>query len=474
MNDKSPRPMAFNAFAMNTITHMSPGLWRAPGDRTRSYRELSYWQDLARLAEEGCFEALFIADVLGLYDAYQGNDQAAYRSGVQVPVNDPLTIAAIGAAVTEHLGFGITASVFFEHPFPFARRLSTLDHLTGGRIGWNIVTGYLPSANRNLGLREFPHDERYDYADEYMEVIYKLLEGSWEDDAMVLDPASGMVADPRRIHHIGHRGHFFDVPGAHLCEPSPQRTPVLFQAGFSPRGMRFAATHAEVIFISPVTRDYTRQAIARIRSELAAQGRDPHSAKIFVLMTIITDETQALAEAKYRDLQRYVNLEGALVANSGWLGTDLGRFELDAPLTGIDSNAVRSRAEALAGSTTQDGQVWTLRALLQHSGIGGAGPKIVGSPQRVADELQAFVKDTDADGFNLSFATMPGTLQDVVRLVVPELQRRGVYRQEYAPGTLRHKLFGQGDRLPPWHSGAQYRVGGARSTIDDTLGARPA
>ena len=216
----------FNAFDMNCITHLSPGLWRYPGDQALKYKDIEYWQNVARIAEKGLFDAIFIADVLGVYDIYNGDDEAALRGAVQTPVNDPVQLAAIGAAVTKHLGFGITAGVPFEHPFPFARRLSTLDHLTKGRVGWNITTGYLPSANAQMGTKELPHDERYEVADEYLEVIYKLLEGSWEDDAVILDRQSGQFANSAKIHHIGHKGKYFDVPGIHVCEPSIQRTPV--------------------------------------------------------------------------------------------------------------------------------------------------------------------------------------------------------------------------------------------------------
>ena len=461
------RQISFNAFDMNCISHLSPGLWRYPHDQALNYKDVEYWQTVARVAEEGLFDAVFVADVLGVYDIFDHNDLGALRSALQVPVNDPLSIAVIGATATRHVGFGITAGVFFEHPFPFARRLSTLDHFTKGRVGWNIVTGYLPSANRNMGQLELPHDERYDYADEYMEVIYKLLEGSWEDDAVVRDRATGRFADPRKVHHIGHHGQFFSVPGIHVCEPSIQRTPVLFQAGNSGRGRRFAATHAEAIFIAPPTREYARTAVRQVRDALVEQGRDPYSAKVYVLLTIITDETQAAAEAKYQDLLRHAYTEGIMVINSGWLGTDLARYELDDPLDRIQSNAIRAQVDALRESTTDDGRVWTLRDLVRLSGVGCMGPKLVGDPRQVADALQDFAEYTDADGFNLAYATTPGTFEDVVRYIVPELQRRGAYKQEYAEGSLRHKLFGQGDRLPDWHLAAQYRVGGPRSTIND-------
>ena len=172
------RRIRFNAFDMNCVAHQSPGLWRHPDDQSHRYKDLYYWIELAKLLEQGRFDGIFIADVLGTYDVYGGDDVAALRQGAQIPVADPLLLVSAMAAVTEHLGFGITTGTGFEHPYPFARRLSTLDHLTKGRIGWNVVTGYLPSAARNFGADDqLDHDARYDHADEYLEVLYKLWEG---------------------------------------------------------------------------------------------------------------------------------------------------------------------------------------------------------------------------------------------------------------------------------------------------------
>ena len=247
----SQREIRLNAFDMNCVGHQSPGLWAHPRDRSWQYKDLEYWVDLARLLERGKFDGLFIADVLGIYDVLNGSGDAAIRQATQVPVNDPLALITPMALVTEYLGFGLTASLSFEHPYPFARRLSTLDHLTKGRVGWNIVTSYLESGARNIGQQtQTDHDTRYDYADEYLQVIYKLLEGSWEDGAVLRDRERKIFSDPRKIHPINHQGQFFSVPGIHLCEPSPQRTPVLYQAGASSRGKQFAAGHAECVFVA--------------------------------------------------------------------------------------------------------------------------------------------------------------------------------------------------------------------------------
>ncbi|MDP5739187.1 NtaA/DmoA family FMN-dependent monooxygenase, partial [Pseudomonas aeruginosa] len=207
-----PREIRLNAFEMNCVGHQSPGLWAHPRDRSSQYKDLEYWTDLARLLERGRFDGLFIADVLGIYDVLDGNGDAAIRQAAQVPVNDPLALITPMAAVTRHLGFGLTASLSFEHPYPFARRLSTLDHLTKGRIGWNVVTSYLESGARNLGQQaQLDHDRRYDYADEYLQVLYKLFEGSWEDGAVLRDRRRRIFSDPGKIHEIRHVGEHFQV-----------------------------------------------------------------------------------------------------------------------------------------------------------------------------------------------------------------------------------------------------------------------
>ena len=390
--------------------------------------------------------------MLGIYDVYNGSNDAALRSAAQVPVNDPMLLVSAMAAVTEHLGFGITASTSFEHPYPFSRRMSTLDHLTNGRVGWNIVTGYLESAARNVGLDTItPHDTRYEIADEYLEVAYKLWEGSWDEDAVVADRARGVYAEPNRVHPIDHDGTYFKVPGIHLCEPSPQRTPVLFQAGASTRGKQFGAENAEVVFLAVPTTHQLRAYVADIRARVAAVGRDPHDVIIVNSHTVIAGETDARARAKHDDLRRFMDTEGTLALWSGWLGYDLGQYDLDDPIELVDNQFLRSTAELYGQGD------WTLRDLVEKRGVVSEGTVSIGSPETVADDLQRWVEETDIDGFNLAHAITPGSYVDFVELVVPELQRRGAYKTRYDEGTLRHKLFGRGDRLPETHRGAGYR-----------------
>lgn len=454
-----PRQIRFNAFDMNCVAHQSSGLWRHPDDRSQSYTDLAYWTELAKLLEKGRFDGIFLADVLGTYDVYGGTNEAAIRNGAQIPVADPLLVIPAMAYVTEHLGFGVTAGTAYEHPYPFARRMSTLDHLTKGRVGWNVVTGYLPSAARNMGNEDqLEHDDRYDYADEYLEVLYKLWEGSWEDDAVVRDAETGVFTDPTKVHSIGHSGKHFQVPGIHLSEPSPQRSPVIYQAGASSRGIAFAAGNAEAIFVAASTKEVLTGTVTKIRDALESAGRDRYSAKIYTLLTIITDETSEKAQAKYLDYLSYASEEGALVFMSGWMGVDLSEFALDEPIGNVKSNAIQS-AVANFQAANHDGSEWTVGDIARAGAIGGLGPFIVGSGVEIADQLEEWAAETDVDGFNLAYAITPGTFEDVVTWVVPELQKRGVYPTEYTEGTLRQKLHGRGDRLPDEHHGANFRVG---------------
>lgn len=451
------KPIRFNAFQMNSPSHQSPGLWTHPRDRGHRYTEPSHWVELAQLLEAGGFDAIFLADVLGVYDTYQGSPDAALRHAVQVPLNDPLALVPLMAQATSHLGFGVTCALTYEHPYAFARRISTLDHLSGGRIGWNIVTGYLDSAARNFGQqRQLGHDQRYDQADEYLEVVYKLWEKSWDDDAVVHDKAAGLYTDPARVHPINHAGHYYNVPGFHLCAPSPQRTPLLYQAGSSPRGTAFAARHAECTFVSGPSKQVVRNYVTGIQAAVRDAGRAPGSVLVYAQALIVTAPTAAEAEAKYQDYLAHVDIEAALTLLSGWTGVDFGALPLDATIEYIENDAGRS---ALASFSAADpSRTWTVREAARFIGLGGRGPVLVGDPSQIADQLEAWQDDTGIDGFNLAFAVAHESMADVVRLVVPELRRRGRYRTGYADGSLRHQLFGAGPHLPADHAGRQVQL----------------
>lgn len=448
------KEIRLNAFDMNCVGHIQHGMWTHPRDRSADYNTLEYWQDLARLAERGKFDGIFLADIVGVYDVYAGGPGPSIANAVQIPVNDPMMVVPAMAAATTHIGFGVTANLTYEPPYLFARRMSTLDHLTRGRVGWNIVTGYLDSAARGMGLPVQPdHDRRYDVADEFMAVVYQLWEASWEDGAVLRDKANRIFADPAKIHRVRHAGRHFQVDAIHLAEPSPQRTPVLYQAGASTRGREFAATHAECIFINGPDKNLTRGIVGDIRARAAAHGRNPRDILVFLGRTAVVGRTRREADEKYREYHRHASIEGALAHFSSSTGIDLSRYEMDEPIRYVKNDAMNSATEAI---TRLSAEPWTLRRIVGQMGLGSRTPPIVGSAAEVADELIGWVEETDIDGFNLSRIVTPESLRDFIDLVVPILQERGVYKHDYRSGTLRQKLFGQ-SRLPPAHPAAAYR-----------------
>jgi long-chain alkane monooxygenase len=447
------REIRFNAFDMACVGHIQQGMWTHPRDRSADYLSLDYWMGLARLLEEGLFDGLFLADVLGIYDVHGGNGDAAIRNAVQVPLIDPMLLVPAMAAATRNLGFGVTCNLAWESPALMARRFSTLDHLTQGRIGWNIVTGYLDSAARAMGLdRQMAHDDRYDLADEYMEILYRLWEESWAADAVKRDRAAGIYADPARVKRIRHEGRQYRLDAPHLVEPSPQRTPVLYQAGASDRGRGFAARHAECVFLNGGPKPHVAKLVADLRARAA-----PRPIRVFVGATLIIGRTRAEAEAKLAEYRQHASIEGALAHASASLGIDLARFAPDEELPEAgQSQAIRSNVEALRAAAPRA----TKRALIDRMVLGSRQPPIIGSIEEVADELIAWMDQADVDGFNLSRTVTPECLEDVVRLLVPVLQERGRYKRGYAAGTYREKLFGAGPLLAAPHPAAGYRQAG--------------
>ncbi|TCV73602.1 FMN-dependent oxidoreductase (nitrilotriacetate monooxygenase family) [Neorhizobium sp. R1-B] len=451
------REIRFNAFDMNCVGHIQQGLWAHPGDQSHRYTQLRYWTDYAKRLEAGLFEGIFLADVVGVNDVYGGSGAAALKGAVQVPVNDPMLLVPAMAAVTDHLCFGITANLTYEPPFLFARRMSTLDHLTGGRIGWNIVTGYLDSAARAIGLdTQAAHDDRYDLADEYMEVMYKLLEGSWEDDAVVFDPLDHVYADPAKVHKVHHHGKQYRIDALHLCEPSPQRTPVLYQAGSSIRGRQFAATHAECVFVNGQKIEGIKGIVDDIRARAMEYGRKAEDVKVFMGATIVTGRTEKEAREKFEDYRAYVSSEGALVHAAGSLGIDFSKYDLDEPIETGKSSAIVSNVEAM---TRTAGPQWTKRKLLEQMVLGSRQTPMIGSAEQIADNLADWMSQSGVDGFNLSRTVVPECFDDIIELVIPILQERGLYKTSYREGTFREKLFGS-PRLPDRHVAARYRTTG--------------
>ena len=450
------RRIYLNAFTMNGVVHQSPGLWTRPENQTTEYNSLDTWIELAKLLERGRFDAMFLADSVGVNDNYLGTRDAAVRRAAHIPIADPMLLIPSMAHATEHLGFGFTSSILQYNPFVFSRLVSTLDHLTDGRVAWNIVTSYLDSAAKHLGLDGLvAHDERYSMADEYCSVCYKLWEACWADDAVVKDLENGIYADPTKVFDIAHEGKYFRTHGCHLVEPSPQRTPVLFQAGASPRGQAFAAEHAECVFLIGSTPDVCGSYAKSIRDAAQARGRSPEDVICYAYMKIITGDSDAEAQRKYNAYQEDADYESTMVMMSGWSGIDFGQYEPDMPVRDVETNALRTFLKGIMDSDPT--REWRMRDIADFVSIGGAGPVLVGGPERIADELERWVA-AGIDGFNLAYSVSPGSFEDFIDGVVPILQKRGRMQSEYATGTLREKLYGRGRaRLSTPHPAALAR-----------------
>lgn len=297
----------------------------------------------------------------------------------------------------------------------------------------------------------------------------RLWEGSWAPDAIEADAENDSYADPAKIRTIHHHGKYLDLDTRHIVDPSPQRTPFLFQAGTSAAGSEFAATHAEAIFVSAHAPAVLRPQVARIRALAAAKGRDPRSLKFFATFTPIVAATDEAARAKHAALRAHASVVGGLVLVSGWTGIDLSKIPLDQELTAADSAEAHKVRSMLASFTTASDEVprWTPRVVGERACIGGLGPVGVGSPATVADELERWVREADLDGFNLAYVTTPGTFEDVVDLLIPELRRRGLYPPPAAPAegespplTAREKVYGKGQKgLRDDHVGSRYKYG---------------
>lgn len=450
------KQMILAALDMSCVGFLGQGVWTHPNDRSAELNTLDYWLDYARMLEKGMFDMLFLADSIGSYDVYGGTMDAALRGGVQVPMNDPAVAISAMASVTRHLGFGVTGNLVYEPGYLFARRMSTLDHLTRGRIGWNIVTGILASGAKAMGQqRMVPHDERYDMGDEFMEMVYRLWEGSWEEGAVILDRDRGVFADPSKVHLITHDGKYFRMEAMHLCTPSPQRTPLLLQAGASGRGKEFAATHAECVFLNGTSKTAIAENVADIRRRTVEAGRAPDAVKILAGATIVTGRTSKEAWEKAAEYRRYANPEAVLAHASGGLGVDLSKYPMDEPIRYEENDSNRTAMQSLTRG--KDG-AYTPRRIAEEMALSARNMLIVGSAHEVADEMADWIDKTGIDGFNVARLIMPDTTRDFIELVVPLLQERGLVKRDYRDGTLREKLFGMGARLAAPHPASKARA----------------
>lgn len=452
MSTARRRPPIYNIFTHMTLSHQMHGYWRHPlGARQRDFYKLAPWIELARAAERAKFDAIFFADTVGVYTLYQNSWHATAREGMQFPGHDAATLFSALGYVTDNLGLVITSSILQEHPFTFARKLSTLDHLTDGRIGWNIVTSHLQNAARNFGMDQLAeHDERYVWAEEYLDVVFKLWEGSWEDGALQADWKNNIYADPRKIHEINHIGKRYRVEGPHLVLPSPQRTPFLFQAGASDAGRNFAARNAEATYLASLTPASVKNDIEDIRTRVAGFGRNPGEDFLFLVSVVpIFGSTEDEARRKERELEDWLSLDGLLAHLGETIGVDLGSIPLDTPVGDLPSDYVQGQIRALIAAEPDQKATFAdlLRRRLKLR-------RSVGTPEQIADHLQLFV-DAGVGGFNIVPTTPFGWVEDFADHVVPVLQKRGLMQRDYTPGTLREKLLPSGGPFLPDHHPAR-------------------
>ncbi len=444
--------LILNGFVMNAVSHIHHGLWRRNDTFQTEFNDLATWTTLAKALEKAKFDALFSADIIGVDPAYKASWDTYVEEAVQIPINDSgaLITALIGS--TEQLGLTLTSSILQEHPFNFARKISTLDHLSKGRIGWNLVTSVSHNAAQNFGFdRIVAHDERYRWADEYIDVVYKLWEGSWDDGAVLADKAGNRYADPDKIHRIDHRGERYRVLGPHLSQPSPQRVPVLFQAGSSTAGRAFAARNAEGTYIVAQSPEGARRQIEETTRYLLQAGRRREDLKFIQGMSFIIGGTEDEAHRKARDIAEDISEDGYLAHLSRDLGIDLGLLEPDRPVHELEiqgvQGVIRAFEDANPGVTPR---VKDLGRIYANAG------NIVGTPESISDTLETW-QQAGIDGINVSYHRLPASFIEFAEHVVPELQKRGLAQRDYAAGTYREKLFGEGAKVNSRHPAARYR-----------------
>jgi FMN-dependent oxidoreductase (nitrilotriacetate monooxygenase family) len=382
---------------------------------------------------------MFIADELAPYTTYQDTSDAIVKYAVQCPTHEPSTIVPIITTATTHLGVGVTLSTAFEHPYSMCRRLSSLDHLSRGRVAWNIVSSYSKSEWEAYGHEMTERTGRYDRLEEYMEVCYKLWD-SWEPDAIVADKASGIYADPTKVRTVHHEGKYYRCHARHFCAPSPQGRPVFWQAGSSNQGRDFAAKHAEAIFAVHPNIERMRQYTEDLNDRMWRKfERKPGSVKlIFGLQTVVA-ETRQEAVDKHERLKACIPPEGALAWISGHFGLDFSKLSLDEYVQNIEVPGIQGLFESIIYA--KGGAPVTVGEAAQIYAQGMGMPVAVGTPSDIADQMESYMDEGGADGFMLIATYTPGCFEEFVDLVVPELQRRDRFRTSYESTILRENLL---------------------------------
>jgi FMN-dependent oxidoreductase (nitrilotriacetate monooxygenase family) len=436
-----------------TINQFYYGVWAQKSDRRIEFKAPEFWGTTAKLCERGKLDGIFFADLAAGPNNHRDSYDPAGRDGAFFPAYDPLLVAGIIASHTTDLGIIVTVPTTWTHPYRVARSFSTLDHLSRGRAGWNIVFSNTPAAARAYG-RERPlnSDEYYALADEYIDVAYKLWEGSWDEGAVVADKEARVYVEPGAVHSIEHSGEHFQVDAANYVDPGPQRLPVLAQASGTARGTAFAAKNAELILVGGPTREYCAENIRGIHQAAAEAGRAPGSVKTTALVDVIVGPTREAARAKAEEYDSFITLEGALAFAESKLNPE----EHDDDVLLADLVAAGEIPETdgvvryFGGRTVGDVKESFRFLRLPH--------RAVGTPAEVADEIESWLDDDGLDAINLRQWHCFDTLTEFVELVVPELRRRGRFRAEYTPGeTLRERLFDAGPWVGPEHPAHRYR-----------------
>lgn len=448
---------AFEEFTPNFISNA----WSHERGDTSAFATLRYWQNLARELEAAGFDFLFLAEALGYPMSGSDVPEVVIREAVQVPVHDPMALVSGLAATVERLGFVVTASTTAQHPYLNARTFTTLDHLTEGRIAWNIVTSDNQVAlTRLLGHAGVtPHDERYRRATEFVELSLALWEGGWDDDAVVYDKATKTYADPAKVHRITHEGQYFALDGYFPAIPSVQRTPLLLQAGTSTAGRAFAGKFAECVFVQDRDLDKAALTVADLRARAVANGREADDITVIDAVSIVVGATEEEATRLRAELDATPSREAAAALFLGWSGVDLMSFDLDATLAEVTTEV----GQTMLSMFQQGDDSPTVREILDRITSSIGGMRVTGTPESVADQLQEIVDRTDIDGFLIEYTYGDfESYRDFAEQVMPLLRQRGMLPETPRSGTMRERIIGKGARLPASHPGAAYR-GGATS-----------
>ncbi len=445
--------MVLVAFMQASNCSNYPASWRHPSTEP-GFLTADYYQTIARTLESGKFHLAFFDDRLAMPSQYAGSFAESVQHGIRAVKLDLIPVMTAMALATRHLGVGGTYSTSYYPPFHVARLFATLDHLSGGRVAWNVVTSLNDAEAQNFGFEQhLEHDLRYDQADEFMRVVYGLWD-TWDEDALVLDQGQGRFADPSKVHRLNHQGQWFQSKGPLTVPRSPQGYPLVIQAGQSSRGRAFAARWGELIFVIFPTLEVGKAIYQDFKERAATGGRDPDTLKIAPAVYVTVGETETIAQDKLAYIESLAQPIDCLVLLSEVFNYDFGKHELDDPLSDDDLAAMsgiqsfRDRVVQVSGKANP-----TVRDFLQYTGRGTLRelPRFVGTPKQVVDQMEAWFVGQACDGFVLAATHMPGAYEDFVRLVVPELQRRSLFQTEYAGRTLRENL---GLPSPQWKTHA--------------------